>query len=644
MHATETTHTLVASGTLRMLVLVGLLSAFGGARLSAAVEASRHEQEAPLVAAGAVEAAPTLPFVADQRLLEAVSAGEPPKEGLPISPTQAGILFSPLRPVDVSGPREVLGDFLARMAIAEALHDAVTANYIASGRLFLNPEETAVAERTRSLYGSATQTLNYDAIADDLQSHEGRLRIALALKEVLDRIPLPPPDQIPDGETLAAESQDRWSIPGTEIEIRRVDSGDHQGDWLFSPPTVERLPDFYEKVRHLPKIDGAPPTDRFADFNKSIIGMRNIIPPRWMLALPPWMTVTWLDQPVWRWLGFLVAVGVVLLVRHLAGCVMRCVIREDAEHLLRNAWARTLHPLVMLAMLWWLRYFCMHNLLFGYPVYMPLVTALTASLYLMGIWGIWALARAVGESVIRTQHMLPLSVDGQLARLTARLLALVFTVMLIIEGANRLGLPVYSVVAGLGVGGIAIALAAKESLGNLLGSFTVMIEKPFRLGDYVRVGDIEGIVTQVGFRSTRVRTFYDSELSIPSSKIIESNIDNLGRRKVRRVMTTLGVTYDTSPEKIRAFVDAVKELIAGHPHTSKENCLVAFNDFGDSSLNIMVSFFLNVPDRATEIVQREDVLLKIVDLAASMNVQFAFPTRTLHVASAPSGAAGPPSA
>lgn len=634
---------------MRRLALAAVLLAFSGAFSAATVEPSLQEPVSTPPAVHTVETfevlpTPTSTLLADQQLVEAVSAVEPPKQQLSIAPEQAEILFSPLLPVDVAGPRQVMGDFLARMATAEALHDAVTASYLASNRRFLSPEEAAAAQRIRSVYASATQTLNYDSIAKDLQSHEGRLRLALALKEVLDRVPLPPPDAIPDEAALLAQSQDRWRVPGTEIEIRRMDSGDRMGEWLFSAPTVERLTDFYDRVRHLPKVDGAPAVDRFADFNRSIIGMRNIIPLRWMIALPPWLTLLWLEQPVWRWLGFFIAVALVLLVRSLVGRLVRCLVREDEEHLFRNAWVRTLQPLAMLGLVWWLRYFCMHNLLFGYPVYAPLVTVLTALLYLAGVWAIWALARAAGESVIRTQHMLPLGVDGQLVRLTVRLFALVAAVVLIIEGANRMGLPVYSVVAGLGVGGIAIALAAKESLGNLLGSFTVMIEKPFRLGDYVRIGDIEGTVTQVGFRSTRVRTPNDSELSIPSSKIIESNIDNLGRRKARRVMTTLGITYDTPPEKIRALIAGLKKIIEEHPCTSKENSYVAFNDFGDSSLDILVSFFLNVTTRGEELQQREDVLLKFVELASGMGVEFAFPTRTLYMAKATGESASPSTA
>ncbi len=578
----------------------------------------------------------------DQRLLHAVSSDEA-AEDLSIAPRQAEILFSPLLPVDTTGPRQVLADFLERVDTAHNLYDAIMASYLASGRLFLDAEENAVARRIRGVYESVTRTMDFGSIADDLQSHEGRLRLALALQEVLDRVALPPTEEIPDQATLMADSKDRWRIPGTEIEIRRIDSGDREGDWLFSAATVKRLPDFYERVRHLPKIDGRPPGDRLAEYNASIIGMRNIIPLRWMVALPRWMTATWFEQPVWRWTGLLLAVGLMLVVRAVVSRLIGAFIRRHGEERLRTAWARAIHPVVLLAVLWWLRYFSVHNLLFGYPVYEPLVTVLTTGGYLAAVWLLWALARAAAESVIRAQHIMPLGVDGQLVRLTARLAALILTVVLIVEGASRLGLPVYSVVAGLGVGGIAIALAAKESLGNLLGSFTVMIEKPFRLGDYIRVGDLEGIVTQVGFRSTRVRTFYDSELSIPSSKIIESTIDNLGRREARRVMTTLSITYNTPPAKIRAIVEGIKAIIVDHPHTLKENYFVAFNDFGDSSLDVLLSFFLDVPDRREELIQREDVLLKIIELAGSLGIAFAFPTRTLHVASAPPLAGGPPS-
>ena len=132
--------------------------------------------------------------------------------------------------------------------------------------------------------------------------------------------------------------------------------------------------------------------------------------------------------------------------------------------------------------------------------------------------------------------------DGQLIRLALRFFALLLSIAVLIEGANRIGLPAYSVVAGLGVGGVAVALAARENLANLLGSFTLMIEKPFRVGHWVRIGDDERMVEAVGFRSTRIRTFYDSLVSVPSSQLMESVIDNMGMRTYRRVKTIISVT------------------------------------------------------------------------------------------------------
>ncbi len=212
---------------------------------------------------------------------------------------------------------------------------------------------------------------------------------------------------------------------------------------------------------------------------------------------------------------------------------------------------------------------------------------------------------------------------------------------ILVEGANQLGLPSYSIFAGLGISGLAVALAAREALANLLGSLVIMFEKPFRVGDWIRVGDDEGHVESVGFRSTRIRTFYDSLISLPSSKLIEATVDNLGAREYRRVKTTLAVTYDTPPQKVQSFVDGIKEIIRNHPKTQKDKFHIVFNDFGSYSLDILIYFFLKVPDWSTELVEREGIFLQIIQLAEDLEVKFAFPTETVHIDSLPSPKAKP---
>ena len=145
-----------------------------------------------------------------------------------------------------------------------------------------------------------------------------------------------------------------------------------------------------------------------------------------------------------------------------------------------------------------------------------------------------------------TKHLVPYS---------KKILKVLITVIVILTFLQNSGVNVTSLLASLGIGGIAIALASKETLSNFFGGFTVIMDKPFSVGDWIICDQVEGTVEDIGFRSTKVKTFYDSLLTIPNSVISDSVVDNLGKRKARRTRVTLDLTYDTSPEKITAFVE-----------------------------------------------------------------------------------------
>jgi MscS family membrane protein len=159
----------------------------------------------------------------------------------------------------------------------------------------------------------------------------------------------------------------------------------------------------------------------------------------------------------------------------------------------------------------------------------------------------------------------------------------------------------------------------------------------------VKIGDTEGIVEVVGFRSTRVRTFYNSLVTVPNAHFTESAIDNIGLRQYRRVKTTLGLTYDTAPEQIQAFVEGIRAIIVANPHTRKDYYEIHFNDFGAHSLDIMVYLFLRVDSWSDELRERHNILLEILRLAKELEVDFAFPTQTLHLdtVAAPGAKASP---
>ena len=200
---------------------------------------------------------------------------------------------------------------------------------------------------------------------------------------------------------------------------------------------------------------------------------------------------------------------------------------------------------------------------------------------------------------------------------------------------QNLDINVSSLIAGLGLGGLAIALAAQDTVRNLLGGVTIFADKPFEVGDWVVVDGVEGTVEAVGFRSTRVRTFYNSLISVPNGNLMDSGIDNMGQRRWRRYKTTLGVAYHTKPDQLQAFVEGIRAIIQANPGMRQDYYIVEFHGFGATSLDILVYCFIDAEDWNEELRTRHVLNLDIMRLAESLQVEFAFPTQTLHIANMP---------
>ncbi|MDD0853082.1 mechanosensitive ion channel [Halobacteriovorax sp. GB3] len=216
-----------------------------------------------------------------------------------------------------------------------------------------------------------------------------------------------------------------------------------------------------------------------------------------------------------------------------------------------------------------------------------------------------------------------------LIRKTAKFFVLGFGIIFI---GNSLTIDMKSILAGMGIGGIAFALAAKDTISNLFGSFTVLIDRPFSIGDWVVInGNVEGTVEEVGLRSTRIRTFYDSLISLPNGTLTNVHIDNYGKRTYRRYSTKISLEYSTPVEKIESFCQGIRELILAHKWTRKDYFHVYFNDMNASSLDVLLYVFWQVPDWSAELQERHRLLLDIVRLAKELGVNFAFPTQTVHL-------------
>ena len=200
---------------------------------------------------------------------------------------------------------------------------------------------------------------------------------------------------------------------------------------------------------------------------------------------------------------------------------------------------------------------------------------------------------------------------------------------------QNLDVNIASLIAGLGIGGLAVALAAQDTIKNVLGGITIFADKPFQVGDWVVLDEIEGTVENVGFRSTRIRTFYNSLITVPNARMTDSAVDNMGLRTWRRYTTTLGLTYQTSPDKVQAFVEGVRAIIRANPKMRTDYYIVELHGFGQSSLDVLLYCFISAPDWNAELRTRHILNLDIMRLAQRLGVEFAFPTQTLHIAGTP---------
>ena len=225
--------------------------------------------------------------------------------------------------------------------------------------------------------------------------------------------------------------------------------------------------------------------------------------------------------------------------------------------------------------------------------------------------------------------------DDQLVPIVSSALKGVVVLIGAVFVLGNLGVNVTSLLAGLGLGGLAVALAAQDTIRNLLGGVTIFADRPFQVGDWVVMNDIEGTVEHVGFRCSRVRTFYNSVVTVPNARIVDTHIDNMGLRQWRRYKTTLGLGYNSTPDQVQAFVEGVRALIRSNPGMRKDYYIVEFHGFSAVTLDVLVYCFIDAKDWNEELRTRHVLNLDIMRLAQDLGVEFAFPTQTLHVASLP---------
>lgn len=269
---------------------------------------------------------------------------------------------------------------------------------------------------------------------------------------------------------------------------------------------------------------------------------------------------------------------------------------------------------------------------------LPVSTEVGGDLRRLGViillaWGVIRFIKA-GEKYLTTPVAGRKQVDRTTADAVAKLLRLVVFILAGLTVLQSSGVSISGILAFGGIGGIAVGFAAKDLLANFFGGLMIYMDRPFRVGDWVRSPDkeIEGTVEYIGWRLTRIRTFDQRPLYVPNATFTSISVENPSRMRNRRIFEHVGVRYDDA-DKVRAIIDDVREMIRNHPEIdTRQTIIVQLNRFGPSSLDFMVYTFTKTTQWVKYHEIKQDVMLKIADIIFSHGAEFAFPTQTIHLA------------
>ncbi len=518
----------------------------------------------------------------------------------------------PLESADTSSPRATLNTFLVTM------HEAYVTTREQGRSYQSEAERTATRNRV-------FRCLDLRQLAPAVRTSLAK-EAAVCLKEVIDRIELPPKAEWPDSETVAERGITRWTIPHTDISIVKIQEGPREGEFLFSSDTVDRATEFYEVVKTRAYIDRETTTPGFYE--------RFVSDPGWMIPnswIPSWARARWFGQALWQWFGLtltLLFASAVMIAIYLAGRQRAAKLRSNvARYLITLAFpiAAMLVPLAA-------RFFIVEQLqIYGY-----LVVTISFALHLVFLFAVTIVVVSSGsrlaELIIATPWIQPVGLDAQLVRLTCRLLSFVGAAVVVLEGGQQLGVPLTTLLAGAGVSGLALALAAQDSLKNILGSMMIMLDKPFKVGERIVVRGYDGVVEDIGLRSTKIRLLTGHLVTIPNEEMDRAEIENIGRRPYIRRAATIELPSATPPKKIKRALQILRKLLEDHEGmTEKYPPRVFLRDVNEGSIGIFMVYWYHPAEYWDFLAFGERVTLQMSEQFEAEGISFAAPALTVHV-------------
>ncbi|OBQ55703.1 mechanosensitive ion channel family protein [Halodesulfovibrio spirochaetisodalis] len=539
------------------------------------------------------------------------------------------IMNNPLTPPNTFSPQATLTSYLTHITEAFSLLQEAFVLDLNSDRIFTHtPKVLRLREEANLHFRKAIDCIDLSEVPA-VYKKEISKEVVIQLKEVLDRIDLPNLTMVPVVDSSGKTLEKCWRVPKTPIEMTLITEGDRNGEYLFNAETVAKVPELYEMAKRLPYKNHD--TEYFFQFYISTPG--SLLPPKWFHYIPRWMSAEiYFGETIFQWtmlsLSFLFLIIVTSLVYRF------CSKRINPEHPIRSDMYKLALPLILSFLAYTLMHFLENTInLSGATLYYT-TGLLDVIKWLSAAWAIVVGGSLAANIFIANPNVNPQSIDASLIRTIAYLFSIFLAICILFYGGSNLGLPLIPIVTGLGVIGLAVSLAAKPTIENIIGGLTLFADRTVRIGEYCAFEDQWGKVLHIGLRSTRIRAGDRTVISIPNAIFSQMQLVNISHRDIYRFSEYLHLRQETTGTQLRWIIAHIREMLVAHPKVlSKYLYRVKLDSYGNYSKVIRVYTFISGDLRWEEYLEvRQDLLFRIAEIIHEAGSDFAYPSQTIYLA------------
>lgn len=523
---------------------------------------------------------------------------------------QASILAArtpknPIAPPNTDSPRATLTEFIDNMNEAYTLIMNAHNQSKQEGGFRHSPSVQTTAYNAQQAFERAIKTLNLSEIPVVIRNDVGA-ESALMLKEILDRLDLPPLNTIPDQAEVIATKLKIWEIPETQIQLQQVEEGFRSGEFLFSVGTVERLRTFYNEMKTLPYKTQTSPG--FYHFYIGTPG--HLLPPKWIHWLPAWTTFMYGGQTIWQWFSL---VGSTLLIIAILYAIRRILRQEQVDqHRVKEAWLGLVFPLLCLMILGYWAFWVDDIINLTGEILKSFLKTITILEAILLSWLTFMTLNAIGRTIIASPHFQTQPLESIIVRNGFRLLGFVTAATVLYYGSDAIGIAVGPLIASLGVSSVAIGFGMRHYVENIVGGITLFANRPMEIGDFCELGGTIGTIEDIGLRATLIRTPDRKLITVPNSVVSTSQIVNHSRRDKYAFNRTLNLKYESTREQLAPIMDSLRNMLIKQPQlTEARVSLVGLND---KTIDVELFAYVLTQNMTEYLAIQEQLLMKIENI------------------------------